>query len=215
VGLVARGARRARSRWATLDVGVGMSFRARGAAPGGLEVLADAEVLDARLRVRSRLETLALAAYACEVSQGFAREGEPEPRLYGLLETLLVLLEALDGPPAVALRLAFEAKLLTFAGVAPVLTRCAACGRALEEPLAFLPSGVHHASCVRAEDIAPLRVPLAWAETLEGLRRTPLREVVDLPTPEGPIEALSSAIAAHLGRVPVTRAFLNGWIQAP
>lgn len=216
VSVVARHARGPRSRWSGLDVGVGVRFSSR-EARGGLEPLVTAEVRDPRVRVRTRLETLALAAYACDAAGALAREGEAEPRLYGLLETLLVLLDALDDVPPSSLRLAFEAKLLTFAGIAPVLTRCTACVEPLDGTARFVPhgGGMRHARCLRDEDGSALLVSLPWALAVESLRRVPLREGLDLSLPSGPTTALSHAVAAHLGRELPSRAVLDALIETP
>lgn len=216
VSVVARHARGARSRWSALDVGVGVRFSSR-EARGGLEPLVTAEVRDPRVRVRTRLETLALAAYACDAAGALAREGEPEPRLYGLLETLLVLLDALDDVPPPSLRPAFEAKLLTFAGVAPVLDRCTACAEPLDGTARFVPhgGGMRHARCLREEDGAALVVSPAWAQAVEALRRATLRDGLELEVPAGPVSALSHAVAAHLGRELPSRAVLDALIGTP
>jgi DNA repair protein RecO (recombination protein O) len=217
VGLVARGARGARSRWAGLDIGVGVRFVARRARDaGGLEALLQAEVRDPRVRVRGQLDALALAAYGCEIAGALAREGQAEPRLYGLLETLLLLLDALDGAPGPALRSSFEAKALTFAGVAPLFDRCARCGGALgDEALRFAPGGggVLHRRCLRDEDGAAVACTVAWCTALEALRRAPMRDAAAGALPPGPPTALGDAIAAHLGWMPGSRAMLDALIQ--
>jgi len=218
VGVVARGARGARSRWAGLDIGAGVRFVSRRAREAsGLETLLSAEVRDPRVRVRGQLDALALAAYGCEVASALAREGQPEPRLYGVLETLLLLLDAIEGAPAPGLRAAFEAKALTFAGVAPLLDRCARCGAALGAgALRFAPGGggVLHLGCLRDEDGAAAACGPEWCAALETLRRAPMRDAVAATLPLGPPTALGDAIAAHLGWMPGSRAMLDALIQA-
>jgi DNA repair protein RecO (recombination protein O) len=218
VSVVARGARTARSRWAGIDIGAGVTFASRRAREaGGLETLLQADVRDPRLRIRGQLDALALAAYACEVAGALARESQPEPRLYGLLETVLLLLDALGGPPGDALRLAFEGKALTFAGVAPVLDRCARCaGPLAETALCFAPGGggAVHRSCLRGEDGAVIPCTAEWCRSVEGLRRAPMREALDAAPCDGPVTALGDAIAAHLGWMPGARAMLDALIRS-
>ncbi len=209
VGLLARGARSERSRWAVLDLGARVRVRSR-PGRGDLEPVAEVEVLDARVRLRGALGPLALAAYACELCGALAREGQGEPRLFGLLETALLLLDATDADPGAAFRAALEAKALTFAGVAPVLDRCVGCGDPVEETMIFAPGagGLVHRRCAPAEGTMRA-VPASFAAALEAARRAPLRDVLDAPLPPGPVDLLHDAIAAHLGRALASRVVLD------
>lgn len=141
----ARGARRAGSAASVLDVGVRARVRVR-AGRSDLLTFAGAEVEDARIHLRRSLVGLGTAAAVCELIAALASRGAPEPRLYGLVETALLLLDATDREPGTAFLAGVEAKALTFAGVAPALDRCAACARPLTAEMAWLPSagGVHH-----------------------------------------------------------------------
>jgi DNA repair protein RecO (recombination protein O) len=209
VGVLARGARAGRSRWAVLDLGCHARVRTR-PGRGDLEPLVDVELLDARVHLRSSLGRLSLAAYACELCGALARDGHPEPRLFGLLEMALLLLDAAEADPGPAFRAALEAKALTFAGVAPVLDRCAVCNEPVANEMVFAPSagGLVHRGCAPAE--AGLRpVTAAHAAALEHARRAPLRDVLDGALPPGPTALLHDAIAHHLGRPLASRAVLD------
>ena len=64
-----------------------------------------------------------LAQYACELVGAFVHEGQAEPRLYALLETTLLVLDAAHGTPGRGFLAALELKVLTFGGVAPEVLR--------------------------------------------------------------------------------------------
>lgn len=184
-----------RRRPAGLDVGVCANFRLRGRA-GGLDTLVDASVVNARVRLRSSYLRLVLAQYGCELMAAFAREGQPEPRLYGLLETWLLVLEAVDEDPTLAVAVALELKTLTFAGVGPALDRCAVCGQPLDETttLDAGAGGAAHARCRPGRPSHP-----ALLLELDTLRRTPLRDLVDTAVSAEAVETSLELLRAHLG----------------
>lgn len=208
VAVMARGARGARPKYGALDLGARVRWAARPAH--GMRTLASAEVLDGRVRLRNALGRLATAAYAAELCAALAREEHPEPRLYGLLETALLLLDAADADPGPAFLVALEAKALTFAGVGPVLDRCAACGEGVEPSMVFLPGGggLRHPRCAAEDEGRVFPVSEAWARAVEAARRAPLRELLDASLPPGPSDALSLAVASHLGRALPSRQVL-------
>ena len=172
-----------------------------------LLLLRDAKLVDGRIHVRKDLVSLSLLAYACEVAGELARPSHPEPKLFGLLEMALLVLDAATEPPALAFRVGLEAKALTFAGLAPSLTRCPSCRESLEQgELVFAPGlgGVAHASCHTGEPVS-----LSWTQAVEAVRRTPLRDLVDRALPSGPAWALSDLLIWHLGRPLKSRGVLQ------
>jgi DNA repair protein RecO (recombination protein O) len=216
VSVVARGARAARSAWAVLDVGARVRVATR-PSRGGLPPIVLADVEDPRVHVRGSLGLLALAQYACEVCGALAREEQPEPKLYGLLETALLLLDALEGEPGGAFRAGLEVKALTFAGVAPGLTRCVACVEPADEEMAFYPAGggLRHLRCAGPEDGPGRRVASALLHALEHARRAPLRELVDVGLPGAGAHLLADAVEAQLGRPLAARPVLDVILAAP
>jgi DNA repair protein RecO (recombination protein O) len=197
VSVVARGARRARSPFVGADLGV----RARLVREEGqrdLGRLQSMEVEEPRVRLRSTWERLRAMMHLCEVISGLAREQHPEPRLFGLLETALLLLEHHDDEPGDAFGPIFEAKALTFAGMAPVLDRCLICGKGLEDRLVWVEgSGVAHMGC----ELGSLeRVSLAWVDAVETGRRQPLKEHYGDILPPGPADLLTRMVEAQIGR---------------
>ena len=172
---------------------------------GGWWGLDSALLEDGRAHTRSDLDRLALVAYCTEICARLAREEHPEPKLFGLLDMALSLLDAMTGPPGPCFRLGLEAKALTFAGLGPQLTRCTSCDAPLTPPLIFTSTGVSHRHCGPSGEA----VTLAWLASVETARRTPLRQSVDTPSPEGPEWALAEAIEIHLGSRLRSRSILN------
>lgn len=204
LSVLARSARRSKKRFAgMLDLGTRVRVEvSRGR--GDLPVIQTIDRVGGPRRARADLDRIALLAYGCELCAALAAEDEPAPRLAQLLTVWLDLLEG-EATPGGAARVALEAKALTFAGVAPVLDRCSACGDGLEGPCHFDASGggARHPWCGggRAVDAAVLF-------GLERLRRTPLAETLGLPEPAG-AELMASALRAHLGRPLRSRALVD------
>lgn len=178
VDLVARGARASRKRFGGV-LELGNRVRVLPArSRGGLGRIQEVELLKAVDRARSDLDRIALLAYGCELLGAMAGHDLPEPKQTRLLVVWLELLE-MDAVAGVASRLALEAKALTFAGVLPSLTHCAACREPLVDPVVFgWESGAMHAVCGRGESV--LSEVLA---RLEALRRLPLFATLDEEAP--------------------------------
>jgi DNA repair protein RecO (recombination protein O) len=192
----ARNARKSSRRFGgALDIGNRIEATLRPPKSGwwGLD---SALLQDGRTHARGDLERIALMAYSTEVCGQLAREDHPEPKLYGLLDMAITLIDALSGPASPMFRLGLEAKALTFAGVAPRLGRCMTCGLDADGDMRLTASGVHHAACSRDGE----SVKASWLLAVEKARRTPLRESIDAPSPSGPHWALAELLELHLGR---------------
>lgn len=189
---LARGARSSRRRFVGLfEPGNRLRLELR-RGRGELPLVTGAEPVAVPQRARTDLDRLALLAYGCELCSALAPEHHPAPQLAKLLTVWLDLLEA-EALPGMASRWALEAKALTFAGLAPALVRCAACGERLTAPVVFDPQagGGLHAHCgggrpVQVDDLM----------FLEALRRTPLADTPGLETPAR-IAWLLSDFARH------------------
>jgi DNA repair protein RecO (recombination protein O) len=206
VAAIAKGVRGSRRRYAgAIDIGNRVRVEVR-PTRGELWRMYGAEVEDGRLGIRGDLVNLALMGTFCEITGALCRPSDPAPRRYGLLDTALLLLDAMTGPPASAFRPAFEAKALTFAGLAPCLARCARCDGALEEPIRFSAEagGAVHLEC--APGVAVSAVLLA---ALEKGRRTPMADLVDVDLPEGRCQLLLDFLEYQLGRGLRTRSWLT------
>ena len=195
---LARSARSSTKRFGgALDIGnrLEVSLRPPKSADGwwGLD---SAILEDGRIHTRSDLERLALMAYCTEVCGQLAREGHAEPKLYGLLDMALTVIDALTDAPSPSFRIGLETKALTFAGIAPRLGVCVVCGEALSDPIHLSPDGAAHRYC----SPRGLAVSLPWLEAAEDARRRPLKESIDTPMPQGPSWAFAETIEAHLAR---------------
>ncbi len=196
-----------RRKPAGLDIGVRARLRLRHGREGGLNTLVDATVEDPRIHLRSGYGRLALAQFGCELIGALAREAHAEPKQFGLLDTWLVLLDALRGDPDVSLAAALELKALTFAGVAPALDRCGACGGAIEQTMHLEPAG---GGAVHPRCGGGLVVSAQVLAELERLRRTPLRELVDVEVDPVAVGVASDLVRAQLGHELASRQLLVG-----
>ena len=194
----ARGARSSKKRFTgTLELGSRIEATLR-RGKGELWQFQAAELVHGHPHIRSFLESITLSAYLCEMVRELGRREQPEPKLFGLLDVALLVLDACTEPPQAAFRLGFEAKALSFAGLTPVLTQCAGCGQAADGPMIWSVSGggMMHEAC----GVGP-GVSSAWALAVEGFRRTPLSELVDTPAPTGGSPwLLSELMIWHQGR---------------
>ncbi len=208
VSALARNARRSSRRFGgAIDLGNRIETTIRPSSRG-LWNLDAAELTDGRLNIHTELGRLGLLAYACEIAGRLAKEGHEEPKLFGLLDMACTLLDAATHTPATGFRLGLETKALTFAGLAPVLDRCTACGHPPEPPMVLVPhlGGVQHADCATARGVT---VSAVWMQAVERFRRQPLRDNLDTLPPTGPTWAMAEAIEAHLGQPLKSRRVLS------
>ncbi len=135
VGAIAKGVRRARSRFGGR---LEPFFRLRvelHEGRGELLTVTGAHTVHAHARLRGDARALDAAARACDAVSRLFETSEPHPAVFNLLCRKLALLDEraaggdrgdLRGPRAGAL--AFRIKLLHAAGLAPQLAACASCG---------------------------------------------------------------------------------------
>jgi DNA repair protein RecO (recombination protein O) len=128
VGAIAKGVRRARSRFGgrlepffRLDL---VLHEGR----GELLTVTAAETVAGYPRLRENGAALDTAARACDAVARLFDTGEPHPDVYNLLCNELALLDAEPARAGHANQLAFRLKLLLAAGFAPQLAACASCG---------------------------------------------------------------------------------------
>jgi DNA repair protein RecO (recombination protein O) len=197
ISALARGARRSKKRFAgALDLGNRITALLR-PGRGDLWHLQGAHLEHGHPHLRKDLDRIALAAYACELVAALAPQDQPAPKLFGLLDVALLVLDAVTEPPRTAWRVGLEAKALSFAGLTPNLVSCDTCDEPLLEPLVFSPSAgsLRHAHCGEGR-----RVSLALAQAIERARRTPLSELVDLDLPPGEPWLIYEHLQWHQGK---------------
>jgi DNA repair protein RecO (recombination protein O) len=214
ISALARSARRSSRRFGgAIDVGNRIDANLR-APRSGLWGFDSADLVDGRSRTRSDLGRLGLLVYATEVVGRLAREEHPEPKLFGLLDMACTLLNGVDTVPESGFRVGLEAKALTFAGLAPVLDRCAHCGQAPSDPMCLL----HHTAVANHARCTPNSggpVSVAWLQAAEACRREPLRENLHTDLPPGPVWALAEAVEAHLGKALKSKKVLPSLLAPP
>jgi DNA repair protein RecO (recombination protein O) len=161
-----------------------------------LDIVSQAEVLDAFRAVREELSRLAKAFTVLEVADQMAQEHHPAPRLYDMVVGALRELERSDSPLLVA---GFLLKVLALDGSAPLVEVCASCGSE-GELVAFdlLAGGALCRDCRRGRPVSPGALDLV-RRTLGGRLAEVLAEPSSALTDE--VAALaSSAMEVHLDR---------------
>jgi DNA repair protein RecO (recombination protein O) len=128
VGAIARGARRARSRFgARLEP----FFHIRAVlheGRGDLYTVTSADTISAHGPLREHATTLDAAARACDAVSRLFETSDPHPEVFKLLANELRLLGADAAHARPSNGLAFRLKLLLAAGILPQLATCAGCG---------------------------------------------------------------------------------------
>ena len=129
VGAIAKGVRRARSRFGgRLEPFFHVQLMLH-EGRGELLTVTGAETIEPFARLRTRAASLDAAARACEAVARVFESGDPNAPVFHLLVKELGLLDADDaGSLGQANALAFRLKLLLAAGLAPQLAACASCG---------------------------------------------------------------------------------------
>jgi len=128
IGAIAKGARRARSRFgARLEP----FFHVRMVlheGRGDLHTVTSVDTVAAHASLRDRSATLDAAARACDAVARLFESTEPHPEVFRLLTNELALLNSDPAHARHANGLAFRLKLLLAAGILPQLASCAGCG---------------------------------------------------------------------------------------
>jgi DNA repair protein RecO (recombination protein O) len=195
VSVVARGARKSRRRYGgVLDLGNRLDIHIR-RGRGELALVVGVDLVHGHPNLRADLDRLALGTYACEFVAALAREHHAEPRLFGLLEVALLVLDGAIVAPSDVWRWGLEAKALTFGGLTPRLDRCGVTGEPIGDGLAVwdLASG----GLVLPEHGTGTPVTGAWAAQVERARRTPLADLVDVRPEPGPNSLLQDHFRWH------------------
>jgi DNA repair protein RecO (recombination protein O) len=177
-----------------------------------IDVVRQAEVLENFAVLHADLKTLSLAGYLCELVDGFAPEGQPDPGFYRLL---LQALRRLGGEKQELLVRFFESRVLVLAGLRPELGVCAACGnRPAAGYLRISPAqgGVLCGPCQTKEPTAPVCRP-ATLQVLGKMLDWPLDRIwrlrVDAGTRRELAAVLHSYLCHHLEREPKSLIFLR------
>jgi DNA repair protein RecO (recombination protein O) len=161
-----------------------------------LDIVTQAEVIDAFGRVRADLGRVGKAYTVLEVVDQLSQEGHANAPLYDMVVGALRVLEVGDPPLLVA---AFVLKVLAAEGAAPELDVCVACGED-SELVAFDPveGGALCRSCRRGRPLGPDSLALLRAILRGGLRAA-LAEPAS-PVTDDVSALVTESIEAHLDR---------------
>ncbi|MYA60416.1 MAG: DNA repair protein RecO, partial [Chloroflexi bacterium] len=164
--LVARGSRRPTSQHAP-HIELFSRVRLVGGVGATLDVLTQAQNLEAYPRFREDLAAFAAAGWAVELLDGLSEDGEATPDAYAALVAFLGALNQRAADPEPLLS-ALALSLLDVHGYAPELWQCTVCSRTIEPGAhAFAPrtGGVICSTCSHDNASHPLSV-----DTLKTLR---------------------------------------------
>jgi DNA repair protein RecO (recombination protein O) len=151
IGAIAKGARRARSRFGGR---LEPFFHIRAVlheGRGELHTVTGADTIAVHGSLREHASTLDAAARACDALARLFETGEPHPEVFRLLANELALLSTNPAHARPANGLAFRLKLLLAAGILPQLASCAGCGESgAVQGFSASAGGVVCASCEAA-----------------------------------------------------------------
>ncbi len=128
LGAIAKGARRARSRFGArlepfMEIAVILHV-----GRGELHTVTGADTVNARPSLRDSAAALDSAARACDAVSRLFETDDPHPEVYALLANQLTLLAGGADAAGAANAVAFRLKLLLAAGIVPQLGSCVSCG---------------------------------------------------------------------------------------
>ncbi len=128
VGAIAKGVRRARSRFGGRLEPFSHVALLLHEGRGDLLTVTGADTVVAHAHLRADAGALDAAARACDAVGRLFETAEPHPEVFHLLRHELALLDADTSRATHQNQLAFRLKLLVAAGLAPHLATCATCG---------------------------------------------------------------------------------------
>lgn len=181
---VAKGARKPGSRFGARvePFSVGDFMLAQGRT---LDVITDAETVNAHAAIRADYDKAQAAAVVADVLDKVSVECQTEERLFGLAVATLGAMERAEGDTLLALVVAFLAKAMAMHGYRPQFDACASCGERIGsgDDRFWLEAGgpLCEACDASAGDIA--RAPAGVRNALGALMRATMAEVGGLGIP--------------------------------
>ncbi|MES4791573.1 MAG: DNA repair protein RecO, partial [Chloroflexota bacterium] len=177
-----------------------------------LEVVAQAQTVDAYLAIKADLEALAAAIYLCELVEQVAVAQTPQRELYSILADALAALDAGMAPDPVARY--FELHLLAISGHELQVVACASCGADLSEADALFSAAAGGILCAQCRSNVPGRLLSVRAQkVLRFARRAGLEAFCSLRIPpeigDEIRTALREAIRSVLDSEPRSVRFLD------
>lgn len=164
IGVMARGAKKPKSRLASLSQPFvhGMFLVQKSS---GLGTLQQGEMIQFFRHIQDDLFRAAYASYILELTDKLTEEGEKNPSLFQLLHKTLTLIN--EGIDTEILTRIFEIKMLTVAGIAPEFSCCSVCGTTSPSfVFSFQEGGFLCAQCA-IHDPHAMKLSLAAAKLLK------------------------------------------------
>jgi DNA repair protein RecO (recombination protein O) len=155
---IAKGARRPQSR-KTGHVELFMRTRFLIARGRNLDIVTQAEMVEAYPGLRSDLVRTAYASYAVELLDRFTVDEDKNPALYDLLTDALRWFATSD-KLLLAARF-YELRLLNLVGYRPQLFQCLSCGEAISEQDQFFSAELGGLLCPQCPQADPRAVPIS------------------------------------------------------
>lgn len=179
IRVIAKGARKPQSR-KTGHVELFMRTRFLIAEARNLDLITQAEMVEAYPALREDLVRTTYASYAVELLDRFTPEEDKNPQLYDLLAEALRWFAATDQPLLVARF--YELHLLQLAGFRPQLFRCVGCGEAIAEQDQFFSAELGGLLCpgCEAADHKARPISAAAVKVLRYLQSRPWEAVRQL-----------------------------------
>jgi DNA repair protein RecO (recombination protein O) len=177
ISALAKGARRARSKLAALQLFAQADLQL--AAGANLEIVTQAVIQQSFFNLHTDFARFSYASYFAELADVLSEAGAANLRLFELLQSAFVLLD--NGVDPEMLARIFELRLLDLSGYNPEFEECVSCGNTLgTEPMAFTPiqGGVICTRCVGGRR-GLMPVSEATRQTLLAIRDLP--DIDNLP----------------------------------
>jgi len=170
ISAIAKGSRRPSSRLSGATE-LFMQARVQLATGKSLDILTQCEIQQSFSGLRTDLQMLARATYFCELLDRFtgSRDAASCDELFDLTIASLSLLQQCPAYPDAAVH-AYELKLLTSLGYAPVIDRCVCCGAALKSAGAGFSAALGGVVCPSDRFRAPDTVSISNEAVLIMLR---------------------------------------------
>lgn len=155
---IAKGARKPQSR-KTGHVELFMRSKFLIAEGRDLDIVTQAEMIDAHPHLREDLVRATYASYAVELLDRFIADDDPHRDIYDLLVLALATLDTTDEPLLFARY--YELRLLSLAGFQPRLFNCVACGEAIVEQDQFFSPDLGGLLCPACGPADPRAIPVS------------------------------------------------------
>lgn len=163
-----------------------------------LDIITQAETVQAFLGIREDLQRVGLASYVVELLDRFTYEEGQHIGLFRLLEETLARLERQENLPTVVHF--YEIRLLELIGFRPQLFECIDCGKRIQEQDQFFTPLGGGAVCPKCGPSRPEAIPVK-KDVLRYLRhfqRSKWQQVANLTIPEGVEDELKALMEPYL-----------------